>query len=113
MSDEIPPPPPPFPVARDEVTQPGIGLDIEKLTLKRENMRLRQERNEARGLLADAVRETVPPPTRKQKLVKAGLTSAQWALLVGVAGVVLPAVAKKWPAYADLVQAVLANLGLQ
>jgi hypothetical protein len=121
VTDEIRPPPlpaQPFGSARDEITQPGMGLDVEKLTLKRENMRLRQERNEARQQLTRALTEsasgsTPPDLTRKQKAAKLGLSAATVTLITAAAGVLLPIIAKKWPAYADLITGLLQNLGWQ
>ena len=86
------PKPPIFPVARDEVTEPGIGVSMETLTLKRENMRLRQERNEARQALADLEdRSSVPPPTRKQAAVAMTGKVVQWT---GIAMLLLTAAAQ-------------------
>jgi hypothetical protein len=121
VTDEIRPPPlpaQPFGSARDEITQPGMGLDVEKLTLKRENMRLRQERNEARQQLTRALTEsasgsTPPDLTRKQKAAKLGLSAATVTLLTGLVGVLVPIIERNWPAYAGIIKAIQQNLGLQ
>ena len=120
MPDEMRPPPypPPYPVARDEITQPGMGLDVEKLTLKRENLRLRKERNEARQQLSRALTESasgsVPPDlTRKQKAARLGLSAATVTLLTAVVGVLVPIIERNWPAYAGIIRAIQQNLGLQ
>lgn len=117
MSDEIRPPPLP---ARDiEETQPGLGETPREAQLRVENMRLRRERNQARSerdsaLTSSAPGGSIPPDlTRKQKLVKAGLSGAQITLLTSIVAVLIPLLAKKWPAYADIISAVAQNLGLQ
>lgn len=90
MSDEIRPPP--FPPARDETTEPGIGMSRETIALRKENARLRSERNEA---LAQ-VPESLPPPTRTQKAAGVTLSTVQW---LGVASLVLTAAAQIASAY--------------
>lgn len=115
MPSEIPPPPrlpPPFPIAKDADTEPGIGIDIEKLSLKRENMRLRQERNQARQALEDSAADTIPPPTKKQKTVRGLLIGTKYAVLLPVLAFAGRAAARKWPAVQELVDAVLQGLGL-
>jgi hypothetical protein len=118
MPDEIRPPP--FPKARDEITEPGIGINPEVMTLRRENMRLRRERNAAKEELAHALTSSAPgvgsiPPdlTRKQRTLKTLAKTGGYTLLVSVLMAVAPMLAKKWPAYADVITAVLQNLNLQ
>lgn len=107
------PVPPPFPVARDAETLPGVDSQQDAMALRRENLRLRQQRNQLQ-LQVDAARTSdAPPPTRKQKLVRRAMSSGHYALLVALVAAVAPAVAKKWPAYADLIDGVLSGLGLK
>jgi len=110
-----PPYPPPFPVARDEVTQPGIGVDMERLTLKRENMRLRQERNAAREQLTNALTSSAPglaPRTRGQKAGKVAIELGKFAAMAPVLVIAGKLAAKHWPEFSDLIDAILGAFGL-
>lgn len=106
MSDEIRPPP--FPPARDADTEPGIGMSRETIALRKENARLRSERNDALA----AVPDTLPPPTRKQRTVAAVLAGSKYALLLPVLAFTGRALARKYPQLQDLIDAVLQGLGL-
>lgn len=110
MPDELRPPP--FPLAKDADTEPGIGVDIEKLSLKRENMRLRQERNAAREERDALAQDSIPPPTRKQKTVRGLLTGTKYAVLLPLLAFAGRALARKYPAVQELVDAALQGLGL-
>lgn len=90
MSDEIRPPP--FPPSRDETTEPGIGMTRETIALRKENARLRSERNEALA----AVPDTLPPPTRTQSAVRTSFSAVQW---IGLVTLLLTAAAQVASAY--------------
>lgn len=109
MSDEIIPPPlPAFAAAKDETTQPGLGMSRETIALRQENARLRSERNEALASVPD----TLPPPTRKQRTVAAVLAGSKYALILPVLAFTGRALARKYPQLQDLIDAVLQGLGL-
>ena len=89
----LPPPLPPFPKARDEDTEPGVGL----LALKAENARLR-------NALADALEGPGfdPPPLpafRGSRLKLVG----KWAVVGTVLGLLAPVVEHYVPQYAALI----------
>lgn len=112
MSDPLRPPPlPTFPPARDDTTEPGLGL----LALKQENARLRRERDAA--LAAPYDEETAsdeePPPTRRQKAVRVTVRTVGGALAVALVGLVSSVVEHRWPAFASLVHGIIGNLGMQ
>lgn len=119
MTDQMRPPPlpSPFPVAaREAETEPGIGVNPEVMALRRENMRLRRERNAAKQDLTRALTESasgsMPPPTRKQKTVSNLLTGTKYAVLLPVVAFAGRAAARKWPEFQELVDAVLQGFGL-
>jgi len=109
---EAPPPLPPFDAgANDVTTEPGIGISPEVIRLRRENRRLRSERDAARLQLAGL--GSVPPEaTRGQKTLQGLLTGTKYAALLSVAGFAARAIARKWPQYAEFVDAALQGLGL-
>lgn len=112
--DEIQPPSEPFATitAQDIDTEPGIGRTRE--TWKQEAQRLRQERDAALQERDELTRTgSTPPPTRRQKAVRLGLSTAQYTALASVVAVLIPVLAKKWPLYAELITAVALGLGLQ
>lgn len=94
MTDQLRPPPPDEVIqltANDIETEPGTGMTVIEGQLRRENARLRRERDEARQELALSDRSSVPPPTRKQKAVAVTGKVVQWT---GVALLVLTAAAQ-------------------
>jgi len=88
MSDDLTRPPP-YPVASDDPTEPGIGhISLAAhLTLRQENMRLRRERNAARDALDEQLRTSMPP-TPRQKLAGGAV---KWT---GIAALLLTALAE-------------------
>lgn len=105
MSDEMRPPPLP---RSSEATEPGLGL----LALKNENARLRRERNEARdALLTGSAPGSSPPPTRRQRNVGHVISLGKYAALLTILPALGAVVAKHWPEYADVVQAIISVLG--
>lgn len=112
--------PPPFPKARDEITEPGIGQSPREAQLIRDLTRIRRERNQAIRERDAALTSSAPgvgsiPPdlTRKQRTMNTLVKTGGYTLLVSVLMAVAPMLAKKWPAYADVITAVLQNLNLQ
>lgn len=99
--------PPPFPPARDADTEPGIHSAQDVLALRRENARLRRERDELRDRPS-----STPPPTRKQRNVKAALITGKWAVLLPVVALAARAAARQWPEITEIVDGVLGALGL-
>lgn len=92
---------------RDIATEPGIGYPMDLLILRRENNRLRMERNQerqARELAELTLERQSMPPTRRQRAVGWSLKLGKWGALLTLLpplGVVL---AKLWPEYADLIE---------
>jgi hypothetical protein len=113
--------PPPYPPARDETTEPGLGalaLRQENARLLGENTRLRSERNEARQerdeLRASDALPSVPPPLpgqRRRKAVALGTAAGIGGGLLLAARLVLRAVADQWPEYAPIAEGFLVLLG--
>jgi hypothetical protein len=105
MSDELRPPP--YPVASDDPTEPGIGSVslAAHITLRKENMRLRQERNAARDELDKQLRSSMPP-TPVQRKVALSLNLGKYTALLTLVPVVGAVLAKVWPAYKDLIETV-------
>lgn len=99
--------PPPFPPARDADTEPGIHSAQDVLALRRENARLRRERDELRD-----ASPSVPPPTRRQRTVKTALLTGKWAVLLPLVALGARAAARQWPELTELVDGVLGALGL-
>jgi hypothetical protein len=100
--------PPPFPKAADIDTEPGVGLLAIKAELAGErsrSARYREERNALREELARS--PSVPPPTRRQKAVGVSLGLGKWAVLLTLLPALGAAVAKRWPEYEGIVQAVM------
>lgn len=77
--------------ANDIETEPGIGMTVGEMQLRRDLARIRRERDEARQELALSDRSSVPPPTRKQQVVGVGMGAVKW---VGVATLLLTALAE-------------------
>ncbi len=105
--------PPPFPPAREESTEPGLGamaLRMEVARLLQENGRLRRERNEARTLAAEAP-SIPPPPTRGRKVAIMGTAATAGGALFLVARLILRFVAEQWPELAPLCEGLLGVLG--
>lgn len=117
MTSQIRPPPyPPLPVvnSQDADTEPGLGMSAENLGLRRENQRLRRERNEARETLSQALTQSapgLPPPRRRSSIVAVEL--GKFAVMAPVLLIVGKMVAKRWPEFGELIDAVLVTLGLQ
>ncbi len=105
-----PPPLPPFGNARDVDTEPGIGA-AENLALKRENMRLRKERNEARETLNQALTQSAPGldviPARFGKLKLVG----KWAVVGTVLGLLAPVIEHYVPQYAAVIHELVKAFG--
>ena len=99
-----PPPLPPFLLARDVETEPGIHSAQDVLALRRENHRLRRER--------DAALDGTPPPTRGQRRAQVALGLGKFAVLLPVAAVLARWAGRNWPEYAELVDSVLSVVGL-
>ncbi|HJW76325.1 MAG TPA: hypothetical protein VJ787_11775 [Thermoleophilia bacterium] len=118
MSDQLRPPP--FPVARDTETEPGLGETPREAQLRGENVRLRRERNQARkerdaallGTSAPGTGSTPPDLTRGQRTVRGLLAGTKYAVLLPVVAFAGRAAARKWPEVQELVDAVLGALGL-
>jgi len=112
--------PPPFPVARDTETEPGLGETPREAQLRGESVRLRRERNQARkerdaALLGSSApgSSSIPPDlTRKQRTVRGVLTGTKYAVLLPVVAFAGRAAARQWPEVQELVDAVLQGLGL-
>jgi hypothetical protein len=90
-------------------TLPGLDHAERVGRLLVENRRLQRERDEALSLIP----EEAPPPTRRQRLVRLGLTAAEVSLLGSFIAVVLPLIEKRWPFYASLVRWAAEAVGLQ
>lgn len=99
MTDEMRPPP--FPRAKDEETEPGVGL----IALKQENARLRWERDLARDELQD--RPPRLPPLRKSRVKFVG----KWAVIGALIGGAAPLLEHFVPKYAELIHEVARRLG--
>lgn len=110
-----PPPLPPFGNARDVDTEPGIGA-AENLALKRENMRLRKERNEARATLSQALTQSAPGTdgvtVRFGRTKKVAFKFGEYTTLLSAAGLIARFIAKKFPESAELVEGLLQLVGL-
>jgi len=97
----LPPPLPPFPKARDEDTEPGVGL----LALKAENARLR-------NALADALEgpdTDTPPPLPWLRLSRVKLVG-MFTTAAAVLALVAPLIEHHVPQYASLVHELAALL---
>ena len=102
--------PPLFPVARDDATEPGIGLSLDALALQRECMRLRQERTALRKERDDAFEaldRATMPPTPRQRL--AGLGAGAVSVL-GVLSLVVALAAQVAAVYRPDIEAPLRTL---
>jgi len=113
VSDQLRPPP--FPVARDTETEPGLGETPREAQLRGENVRLRRERNQARkerdaALLGTG--STPPDLTRGQRTVRGLLAGTKYAVLLPVVAFAGRAAARQWPELQEVVDAVLSGLGL-
>lgn len=106
-----PPPLPPFGVAREAETEPGLGLSAENLALRRENARLRRERNLARETLSQSLTQSAPgvdvTPVRFGKLKMAG----KWALVGTVLGLLGPVIEHYVPEYASIIHELVKVFG--
>ncbi len=86
---------------KDIATEPGIGYPMDLLVLRRENNRLRLERNQerhARELAELTLERQSMPPTLKQRWAKVGKWGALFTLLPAVGA----ALAQLWPQYAHI-----------
>lgn len=93
----------------DADTLPGLHGTQDVMALRRENGRLRRERDE---LAAELDRTSLPPPTPGQKRGRMALNFGKWAVVLPVAAVAARALVKKYPELTDLVDAVLSLVGL-
>ena len=99
--------PPPFPPARDADTEPGIHSAQDVLALRRDNARLRRQRDE---LLERP--SSIPPPTRGQKRAKVALITGKWAVLLPMVALAARAAARQWPEITEIVDGILGAFGL-
>lgn len=96
-------PPPPD----SEVTLPGVHSQQDALWFKRENARLRRERDEARAQLTNASVVPFKPPR------SLALAVGKYAGLLALAALAARSLVKKlWPQYTDIVDGILSGIGL-
>lgn len=90
-------------------TLPGIHGTQDVMQLRRENARLRHERDAARTELFET---SIPPPTFRQRKARTALHLGKWAVVLPVVAVAARAIAKRYPEVTEIVDALLALVGL-
>ena len=94
----------PYGSSKDGTTEP-MHTASDMALLKNDNARLRRERDDARASL-----DRVPPPPSRPKVIAASL--GKYAVLLPLVVFAAHALARRWPAYADLLDEALRALGL-
>jgi hypothetical protein len=83
------------------------------MALRRENQRLRRERNAARQERDTLSLDSVPPPTRRQKTVGIMGKLGKYGLVgLGIAAILRAAAKKWWPDGYEVIDTGLSAVGL-
>lgn len=102
---------PPPAVEAGEETLPGLDQSEHNRQLRRDLVRVREERDEALSRLV-ALTDSTPPPTRRQRAARGLLVGSRWVVALPLFALLARAAAKQWPEFAVFVDALLAGLGL-